>query len=404
MSRFMDFKRLFPYPIATLTVYWNSIFLGASAILLTLNAEYLAERWGTADVADIFFIIGAIGVGKCLGEIGSGLFSDKFGRKLTLLIGCVTYALYMLIIVFINNIETAFALTIIAGIGHSFIDNATYPTLTESVPAAPESATIALKIFISMGSILVPAVLAFIVRHDLDRGLIFIFFFAFVSLSIVGTLLAKFPQPNLVVSKKGVIVDEKELFKEKPKVYPEGIACIIMGATAFSTFYIAQQSLKTIGIKLGMSDIDASYLLSIYSTGAICAVICLIFLLNSYLKPVTILLIFPACSIVSYLMLYFVPLPEIALIFAFAIGFFSAGGIFQLTIATIIELFPKRKGFYGSLVSFASSFSIFLVANIVGRYAKTDVMQLLLIGGIIAGVSVFCAVVLNYRYRKVIKF
>lgn len=396
-------KRKFPYPLATATVYWNSIFLGACMVVLTLNAEDLSVQWGLTDSSGIFFIISALGIGKCIGEISSGLFSDKFGRRLTLLVGCTVYALYMLMMAFITDMTLAFILTVIAGLAHSCIDNAIYPTAAESVPSSPDSATVALKMFMSFGSILVPVVLVFIINHSLNSRFIFIFFFIFALVSTIGTLFAQFPRANQVLSKQGIVVDEQLLFKEKPRVYPEGLCCIIMGATTYSTFYIAQQSLKSIGMNLGMSGIEAAYLLSIYSTGAIFAVVSLLILLRCGIKAVTILQIFPVCSIVAHISLYAIATPEIARICAFAIGFFAAGGIFQLIIATIIQLFPKRKGFYGSLVSFTSSFTMFIAANIVGYYVKTDVMQLLLIGCYIAGISVICAVILNYRYHRIIQ-
>lgn len=400
MSLFAALKRVFPYPLATLTVYWNSVFIGACMLILTLNADYLATRWALSDTSKIFVVISALGIGRCIGEICSGLFSDKFGRQLTLTIGCAIYALYMLSMIFAGSPEIAFAFTLIAGVGHAFIDNAAYPTLAESVPSCPDCAAVALKIFISLGGLLVPLLLTFILHFHLSNALIFVFFFIFVCISIIGALFARFPQPNQVINKQGIVVEENERFKDVPKTWPEGIACIIVGATTYSTFYIAQQSLNAIGLHLGMSDIDSAHLLSLYSTGAICAVITLIVILRR-IRPIILFLTFPLCSMAASLSLYIIQTPDIARISAFCIGFFSAGGLFQLAISTIIELFPKRKGFYGSLVSFGAAFLMFITANAVGYYVKTDVIQLLLICAALTALSWFCALILGYRYRKI---
>lgn len=61
-------------------------------------------------------------------------------------------------------------------------------------------------------------------------------------------------------------------------------------------------------------------------------------------RPVTFLVVNPVASAVAYLLMVLIPNSTLYPVLAFVIGYFAAGGLFQLTVVVLAEFFPVRKG------------------------------------------------------------
>jgi MFS family permease len=64
---------------------------------------------------------------------------------------------------------------------------------------------------------------------------------------------------------------------------------------------------------------------------------------------------------------------------AICIGIFAAGGIWQLGLALMLELFPKKKGKYTSYYSLATSVSIMVTPYITGVISEQGITYVFLV-------------------------
>lgn len=394
---------LLSYPLAVAIIYSNAIFTGVYTVIFTINAEYLAHRWGLAETADVYIAIGALGIGKCVGMVLAGLFSDHYGRKTTSLAVMSLFIIFLLAMYVITDLYTALAFALIAGIANSFVDCASYPALQECAPAAAAPAIVGIKIFISFGIMISPVLLSYILKHHLEQRLVFLIFACYLTCCSAVLLAARFPQANRITDRKGHITTKDQMFKETPRFSIEGICLVVLGFTTFGTFYLAQQSFKSLGLALHMSSTESAYLLSIYSIGTVSASIALTLLLKRLITPTCALIVSPIGSIAALLFLYFVHTPVAAQFCAFAIGLFAASGAYQLTIVVMLEFFPNRRGLYSSFVAVAAALAMVAMPPIIGQFLRTDIFNLLLVDSVVASIALICALIVRYRYLRVMQ-
>ena len=82
-----NYKKLYP----TAFILYLSFFVhGFGAAILSQNTTSLQALWST-DAAGVLYVISALGIGRLITYPFSGAISDKFGRRLTVIIGCLVY-------------------------------------------------------------------------------------------------------------------------------------------------------------------------------------------------------------------------------------------------------------------------------------------------------------------------
>lgn len=116
-------------------------------IILSQNATVLAHQWGTT-VTGALAVVSALGVGRIINLLISGILSDKFCRKPFVQLGIATYFIFFVGILFSKNVFVAYILGILAGMANSFLDTGTYPGLMEIYPNAKGTSNVILKAFI----------------------------------------------------------------------------------------------------------------------------------------------------------------------------------------------------------------------------------------------------------------
>lgn len=82
-------------------------------------------------------VVSSFGIGKLLAVFISGRLSDKFGRKLSVILGVFFYIVFLGGILLSPNTIIAYMFGISAGIANSFLDTGTYPALMEAYPKKP---------------------------------------------------------------------------------------------------------------------------------------------------------------------------------------------------------------------------------------------------------------------------
>ena len=392
------------YTLTALGLYINYFIHGMGVIILSQNMTFLMEQLNT-DKAGVAYVISALGIGRFIVLYISGALSDKFGRKPFVFAGIAAYIAFFAGILVSPNVQIAFIFGILAGMANSFLDSGTIPALIESFPDAGSSANVFNKAFISAGQFILPMIISFIVANDLWYGYSFIFCIAVLAINAIFLFTRPFPSVNA----DKVETEEKEesvqelTGKAKPKFWIEGLALIIIGYTSTATFSIINTWIPSYGREVaGMAEAASLKLVSYYSVGSIVAVIFTSIIVKSLVKPVRIVFVYPLISVIMLTILLLNPTPLICIISAFVIGFAAAGGVLQLALTAMSDIFPSSKGKITGMVYSASSIAGFTVPAITGAISS-NVANVILFNIVVTGLGVVLALIVNIRYNALAK-
>ncbi|MEF3354545.1 MFS transporter [Paenibacillus sp. GYB006] len=390
------------YMPTALALYINYFVHGMGAIILAQNMGFLSEQLNT-DSAGISYVISALGIGRLLVLFISGVLSDKLGRKPFVFIGMAMYAVFFIGILLSPNVTVAFIFALLAGMANSVLDSGTYPALMEAFPKAAGTANVIIKAFISGGQFALPMIISVLISSNLYYGYSFLICVAIFIVN--GLFLIRLPFPDQEQPQEqqaaASVVDENNSAR-KPSFWIEGLCLILIGYTATATFYLISVWLPTYGEQVaGMSNTSSLQLISYYSIGSLISVFVTSFLVKSLVKPVTFVFIYPLISFIALMVLWAYPSAAVCVIAGFVIGFSAAGGVLQLALTTMSELFPTSKGKITGIVYTASSLATFSIPVITGILSKTSISSIILFDAVVTLIGVVLAIVVNIRYRKV---
>ncbi|AOH53081.1 MFS transporter [Peribacillus muralis] len=380
-------------------LYINYFLLGMVNIILASNMSSLTEQWNT-DSTGISYLIAAIGIGRLLTYGLSGVLSDKFGRKPLIIVSSILMGVFLLGIPFSSTYEMAFAFALLAGVSNSAMDAGTYPALTEMFPKSAGSASVMVKAFGSLGATILPFIILFLSNNNLFYGFAFLIPAAIYFINMFVIISASFPKSKSdTASSEGDF--QMSRFISEPEFWGEGLALIIIGFTSTALFTVSQIWLPSYGYEVaGMSHAGSIKLLSYYSVGSLISVLLLSILLNKWVKPVWVILLYPMITLLTVIIILKVHTPIVLIITSFFLGA-STAGIFQLSIAIMTELFWRRKGTVTGIVATASSLASVILPIATGLIAKGgDISHIFFFDCFIATLGILAAAFVNYRYRK----
>ncbi|MBS5939043.1 MFS transporter [Clostridium sp.] len=391
------------YMPTALSMYINYFLHGMGCIILSQNIDFLIEQLNT-NKAGVAYVISALGLGRLIVLFVSGVLSDKYGRKPFILLGMITYVIFMGGILISTNVTMAFFFALLAGMANSFMDAGTYPALTECFPNASGSANVAIKAFISAGQFLLPWIISFLISNNLYYGWSFIL--CIIIFVINGLFILKLPFPAFKTddSKKDSVSEEKVENKVKANFWIEGICLILIGFTATATFQIIANWLPSFAREVaGVEQTISLKLISIYSTGSIVSVFVTSILVAKWIKQVRFTFVYPLISLIMLIVLWIFPSTLTCVVAAFVIGFSAAGGVLQLALTSMSELFPTSKGKITGIVFTASSISSTVVPGITGILADINLSHVILFDIGVTALGVILALIVNIRYNVVKK-
>ena len=136
-----------------------------------------------------------------------------------------------------------------------------------------------------------------------------------------------------------------------------------------------------------------SSLISVFITSSLVAKI----------KPIKLVFVYTLCSFLALLQMIAFPTPLGTRISAIAIGFFAAGGIWQLGLTILSQYFPVKKGKVTGYYSFATSLTFFvgpLVSSFIINDTAKSVLHVFQIDTGVTLISLIIIVILMIRNRR----
>lgn len=386
------------------SLYTNFIFQGMAAIILSQNLNALMDSW-QATVQQVTLVISGIGLGRVLILYFAGYFSDKFGRKKTVQLGIISYLIFFLGILISQNYLQGLFFALFAGFSNAFLDTSTYPTLMEAYPNEKDNSSLSVlnKAFISLGQFILPLLTRFMLNNGIYYGLIFIGCALGLFLNLLYISKLGFPARAEVDESTPQLVKEEVNTKEKQPLFKvEGLALLVFSFTCVSTFNIFILWVPSFAESLNlMNHSNSLVLVSAYSIGSFASVFLTSLIVKRGVAP-TLLLVW--CTLISLFLLIgmtLFPSVPMFLIGSIGIGVFAAGGIWQLGLAVLLELFSKGKGRITSYYSIATSVSVMVVPYITGQLEKINVSLIFGLNIVLTAIGVVAAVIIRYRYKKV---
>ena len=138
-----------------------------------------------------------------------------------------------------------------------------------------------------------------------------------------------------------------------------------------ATFYLVSQWLAQYGqFVAGMSYTMSIKLLSIYTVGSLLCVFITAPLIRNTVRPTTLLMLYTFISFIALLTVCLHPTFYVVIIFAFVIGFTSAGGVVQIGLTLMAERFPYAKGKATGIYYSAGSIATFTIPLITLIFRK----------------------------------
>ncbi|HAX72522.1 MAG TPA: MFS transporter [Firmicutes bacterium] len=393
-------KKYFPLAIALYLTYFVH---GIGASILGQYKQEFAQQWGAEtlsdgsfDVSTVLVVIAALGLGRLISLPFAGPISDKYGRKVSSLIGLASYVLFFGGVIFSPNMQVAYAFALFGGIANSFLDTGVIPSVLEIFPENGAVANMVTKFAISIAQFFLPFMIGYVATANLSFKTLFIISGAVLLVDAIVIAFMKFPPRET----KEDSTEKKE--SVKIKLTPRAWAVIALGFTLTSTFQLWLNCNQELGRLYGV--VDPSKIQSYYSSGAMIAVIFTAFLVQRYVKPIRILVIYPAIAAVMLAVIYFVEIPAVVLIGGFVLGFAAAGGVLQLAVSTANEMYPHAKGKITSIIMIASSLANYTILNVAGALTKSGGVDgpkyVLLLNLGITVVGILFAVYINVTANK----
>ena len=177
MRKEMNNKKYIPTALA---LYFTYFIHGIGVSILGQYKSNFAGAWGaeklangTIDVSIVLAVIAALGLGRLITLPFAGPISDKFGRRVSGLIGIACYVAYFIGIVLAPNMYIAYAFALLGGVANSFLDTCVTPSCLEIFVDSGDVANMFTKFSISIGQFLLPFMIGFIATNQMSYKTIF---------------------------------------------------------------------------------------------------------------------------------------------------------------------------------------------------------------------------------------
>lgn len=384
-----------------ISLYINYIVHGMGVLILMQNVTALSDKWNT-DVAGISGVVAMLGIGRLIAIYISGRFSDILGRRPFVLLGMGIYILFFVGILISPSVKWAMFFAVLAGIANSCLDSGTYPALMESFPNAAGTANVLIKAAVQIGQFALPIIISLIASKGMWFGWSFVICIVLLIANAIFISRVDFPDAIDVSQKKEEVPNNVTELKKPAKMWVDGLAFILYGFISQATFYLISQYISLYGREVAMmSDSAAALLVSYYSIGSLVCV-GVTALVAFKVKPIYLVVPYTLMSFVSIACMWLFPTPLVLSICAPLVGFFAAGGVMQLGLTVMGEMFPQGKGTITGIFYTFGSIASYVIPVAAGKIIQSNPRGIMLFDTVIAGIGFGLAIVMYIRYKAVV--
>ena len=421
-------QRAKKYLFAIATVYMCYLTHGVQAIIFSQNEVNFYTQWGytdaTAGAAAVAMAITWTGVGKFVSVWIGGEVSDRIGRKIPCVLGAILYIVCFIMMLLSTNVTVACVAGFLSGVATSgFWDGALYPAVAEASPKYAASTTIGIKAVISISGIIYPLFVA--LNNDPNTWHVNIYIP--IVMSVIAAVMAAFT-PFIYDDERKMKADEgeegsaaknkaeaeiqaaKDAMIEKPNALTQFVT-LFFGFVIMFMMYGAQQYSKSFGMQnLGLTEMAAAGLTSVYTAGSIIAVIFWAFMMGKLRwSPIKVILI-DSILAAAALGLVIIALPlnlgaGAVYVGIAVLGFSAGGGMLQTGVTLRQTMCPgprgRNTGMYYTFMGFASVFLPYIVGAMTtaaGEATATWIMMILLFA--VACLSIAMSAYIVHRWKR----
>lgn len=381
------------------SVYMHFAVVGAATLFISQYRQVLAQSWHATET-QISLVMAMVGLGRIITILFAGAISDKIGRKKALLIALTSDAIFLLGAAFANNIWVAGIAAMFFGATNSFGDTAGYPALADAFPTKTATMNSFVKAAMQVMQMLFPFCVKLISNPRITAcilvALILIDFFLTIKTAYA-------PQAQAQETKSEQETATMQTSSNQPKLAVDGLMIIALGFTLCFTFYIFSLYAPYYGqYVLNEPAANANQLVSWYSIASLVSVFVTSVLVTK-VKRLTLIMVYSAITAVGLLFMVLSPSPLAGETGALAVGFFTAGGVWQVGLSVLTSYFPQGHGKITSYYSFAPAMVYFvapLVAAFVLKANGTSTLMVFWITAIFAITSTILAAILIVRSKN----
>ncbi len=394
------------YLPSLIVMYLNYFIHGVGCSILgqAVIKEALAASWGVEAMA-ITAISAALGLGRLIALPFAGPLSDKLGRRISMVIGSGSYAVYLVGLALAFNAGAnggywiAYVCAIIGGIANSFLDTGIYPGVAEVLYKAPGVATMGIKFFIAIAQMLLPFVLGVTVATTATGLTSYntLFYGCGILYVILLVLILFAPLPDGDAKEAGKKEGLIDSLKHTHFSF-ESICMILIGFTCTGTFQLWLNCAQNFA-KENVGWADPSIMQTYYSAGTLIALV-VTALLTKFIKDVRFIVVYPAICLVTLIVVLTGASQTLMIAGAFIIGWAGAGGLLQIATSVCNMLFPKIKGTVTALVMIASSLCNYTLLTAASKMSPSGVMTMNIV---LTAIGVALGLYVNLRYSKMVE-
>lgn len=392
------------YLSMAVAVYISFLLMG---IDMSISAQYkmqLAQVWGQgSNISSVLTVNSAVGIGGIVASLFSGFISDHFGRRSSAIVSSFLWAIFALGLLYAPNVGVAYFAGFLGGIANSFSNAAWMPSMMDAYPKNRSLVTLLTKFFVSLGQFILPFIIIALAASHIS------FRFAFNSLGIIyiiiGILCFFLPFPPVAHQKEVAAKSEPEQNshpKRKVKITAESVALALMGFSGTAIFMIWTQTNQELGKLYGLS--NPALLQSVYAVTSLISVLVTSWLVTKGVRESTILIIYPTVCAISLLLAYFIRNGIFLFVVAGLMGWFAAGGLFQLAVSLLSGLYPSHKATATSALGLAQGISnwgvIQIAAVITAKGGLNAPRDIVLFNFVICVIGIILALIVRANQDK----
>lgn len=371
ISRIQDFK----YKRAMALSYFAMFFEGALSVIIIGFMAVLSQKLNRS-VGEIAILTSIKSFGTLFVLFFSGRISDKYGRRLPIMIGALLFMVFVIGFVMTKDYTIAMGLAFIGGLAHGFMDTPGMSLLFDALKGNTGPAMSFVQVFYSAGAVMITSVASLFIKNNWEYSHVFLFMAGMNVLLIMLCMLTNFPEISGKSSKKSNIV-----YEFAPDIQREGLLLLLCtfcstGFTALMTTWIPTYLEHVKHFELAHSVAT----LSIYQIGAVSGAFIFALVLRKVHSTI-LMMTNPAITLLLLCTLFLVNDFFLIQIIVLILGFFM-GLYFSLCINMGGELFRANAGAITGAVASSSMLGRTICVWLSGRMIADVGIGVIFLSGI----------------------